>query len=380
MRAIATTVSGLALLVSAASLAVAAPASSPPPRQAEPAKEEPRRVETSGDARFRLEETKGSDGTPARFRGRVRLRFQSTYRATSDLSLGARMTTGDPNDPNSPYQDLGDLFEKFPVSLDRLFLRWTPGDAVEVLAGKFGDPRMTNPVYGETVWDVDVQPEGLAARVEWGRESGLRGSLSAGGYVMLERSRGDDVPLLVAQASATAPLVDGWRLGAAVGTSLYGDVAPGDDPRLLRGNATLDRDADGRPDAFASDFELLELLVHARSESLAEPLVLAGQLVRNLGTDLPSTGWTLGASWGETRRPGDWRLYWQFQRIEQDAVFAAFVQDDFTVATDYRGHVLGLGIGLPGGGVLHAWGLAGRRLLAGDDTVWRFRLDTTFPF
>ena len=98
-------------------------------------------------------------------------------------------------------------------------------------------------------------------------------------------------------------------------------------------------------------------------------------------------GWALGLSYGETRKSKDWRAYYQFQHIERDAILSAVSQDDFTLATNFRGHMFGVQYKLSDSVALHLWALLAERLSSdgfffdnsGDDQ-WRVRLDLNFRF
>ena len=73
--------------------------------------------------------------------------------------------TGDPDDPNSPHQTLGTVFNKFDSNWDRLHLTYKPKcvEDLTFLLGKYGNPFYTNPVYGELIWDQDIGADGAAA-------------------------------------------------------------------------------------------------------------------------------------------------------------------------------------------------------------------------
>ncbi len=66
---------------------------------------------------------------------------------------------------------------------------------------------------------------------------------------------------------------------------------------------------------------------------------------------------------------------YQFQHIEQDAVFSPFVQDDFRRQTNFEGHVFGLAYTLHKKVSLHAWGLLDSAVAGAGENQSRFRLD-----
>ena len=80
-------------------------------------------------------------------------------------------------------------------------------------------------------------------------------------------------------------------------------------------------------------------------------------------------------------------MYYQWQAVEQDAVFSAFAQDDFLFATNHRSHLVGANYQARENVGVHLWGLfsARDRTFPGrttdsDDEQWRVRLDVNVKF
>ncbi len=123
-------------------------------------------LRVSGDLRLRGEADRDRRSAPDRERARIRFRVAAEHKLGSTLTVGARLVTApDPADPNSTHQDLGTSFRNFRLAFDRAYLRWTPESSrpLEVFAGKFGHPFVAPPVFGEVVWDADIQPEGATS-------------------------------------------------------------------------------------------------------------------------------------------------------------------------------------------------------------------------
>ena len=111
---------------------------------------------------------------------------------------------------------------------------------------------MENPVYGELVWDADVQPEGLATAYRIpGGDLFSDVTVRAGQYVLLEQNNAQDAYASVGQVSSTFDLGPLFRSQAAVAYYYYSDATPDGSTALLAdngGNATLDRNGDGKAD------------------------------------------------------------------------------------------------------------------------------------
>ena len=290
--------------------------------------------------------------------------------------------TGDSDDPNSTHVTLGDVFDGLELSLDRAFLTYHPAWHSEgfLTFGKFSHPFVQNPVYGELLWDADVQPEGVAvggSLPELGPFASPRVVL--GGYTVLERSGGRDAWVLVAQASGSVRLGESLRADVAAGYYHFTDPTPGGATGVLAdnaGNATVDLDMNGMPDEFVSEFGVLNPIVTLREDGWSVPLALVAEYSKNLRAEIPEdAAWALGFSAGSTAQEGDWRVYYQWQVVERDAVFSAFAQDDFLFQTNHRSHVAGVNYQLSGKVGLHLWTLISSPEDAGGDDDWRVRLD-----
>lgn len=344
------------------------------------------RLDFYGDFRLRHESSLDVPGLPDRHRQRLRLRFGVNYPVHDDVTLGVRAVTGDRGDPRSPHATLGDGFDGLEVSLDRAFVTWRPAAVPDTFltAGKFDHPFTRNPVYGELLWDADVQPEGVALGGHCTALGIDRLGLTAAGYSLVERPDGAEALAAVLEASARHRLAEGTDGTLAFGWYGYSNPTPDGNRTLLNdnaGNATVDRDGDTRPDVFASDFSILHAQGAVTLPATGQPLTLAAEWFHNLRAEIPGdTGWAVGAAWGGTAAAGDWRAWYQFQVVERDAVFSPFAQDDLLLATNHRSHLLGVNHQLTDNIGLHLWGSASQLEAGPDDTRWRLRLDLNIRF
>ncbi len=346
-----------------------------------------------GDLRLRHETSFKLDDKPDRNRERMRARFGANYRLTDEVLVGARITTGNPDDPNSPHRDLGHIFDSVEISLDRVFMTYRPkwAEGAWVTAGKFKHPFFQNPVYSELVWDADVHPEGAVMGYTFSNKGRLEKlNLMAGEYVLLEQSNADEASLSVFQASSRFRLADHLRMNLAVGYYRYSDTTPDGSPALLNdnaGNATIDTDGDGTADEFLSDFGILNPIAVFTYDAWKTPLTIAGEYILNTRSRDNDQGWAAGFTLGTVRKQGDWLFYYQRQIIEQDSVFSAFTQDDFLFQTNHRSHVFGMKYKITDNMGIHPWGLISARdetspglTTDSDKDQWRVRLDLDIKF
>lgn len=337
-----------------------------------------------GDMRLRGELDRDRREAPGRERARLRFRVAAERDLGPGLTLGARLVTApDPGDPNSTHQDLGAGFRNLRLALDRAYIRWAP-DApwpLEVLAGKFEPPFLAPPVFGELVWDADIQPDGIAVVLE--PVPAVR--LVGGGYLLLHQSSGTDVNLGAAQMALRARPATGLVVRAVLGTYLYGTGDRAAARRLARDNQgnLLTTGASGDTLAFASRFRLWNGHAAITYDGLPLPVTVAAEYIANASAaaGLDADGFALGGRLGRLGRPGRWQLDYQYQSVGREAIFSAVAQDDFLDATNFHGHLLGLAIQhLPGASV-HLWTLWSRKAGPREPSFQkRYRVDLNFSW
>lgn len=351
------------------------------------------RLSLQGDMRLRHESDFELDSQSDRNRERIRLRLGANYRLTDEILLGSRLSTGNPADPNSPHVTMGNVFRRFDVSADRAFFAYRPGNipGARLTLGKFGHPFYQNPIYGELVWDADVQPEGALLDYRLAKLGALEQlDLFAGAYSVLEQAAEHDAAVGVFQAAGRLRLAVPLALDAALGYYLWSDQTPENATTVLAdnaGNALVDRNRDGKTDDFRTRFGILNPILALTYSGWRLPLSFSGEYVSNTRAGGQHQGYAVGAALGQAQRKGDWRFYYQWQVIEQDAVLSPFSQDDFLFQTNHRSHVLGLNYQVVDPVGIHLWGLVSARdetspgpTTGSDHDQWRGRLDLNIKF
>jgi Putative porin len=370
--------------------ATPAATSGPVPESHESRKPKLEKFSFSGDLRLRHESNLNLDTGPDRHRQRLRLRLGGEIELTPTLKIGTRLVSGNPDNPKSTHQTLGNGFDSFDVSLDRVYVHYTPAwmENGWVTAGKFGDPFERNPIFDGLVWDNDVQPEGVAFGYAFDSVPGLDSvTFVLGSYVLQERSRNDNAYVAAGQVSIHKTLTDTLAGNMVLGYYSYSDL---DMPDVLRhngGNAVVDTNGDGTPDAFTSNFGILNPMASVTYTGWKKPITLSTEYMRNLRAQIADdTGWVLGIAVGTTKKRRDWKIYYQWQKIEQDAVFSLVSQDDFLWTTNFSGHVTGAKYQITDSIQLHLWALISQRdnpdRMAGQtrQTQWRLRSDVNIKF
>ncbi|HKQ63242.1 MAG TPA: putative porin [Candidatus Polarisedimenticolaceae bacterium] len=296
---------------------------------------------------------------------RVRLRLRPGFEAAfadGAITFGARAVVSAASDANAENRAKFDNFRSDAAAVDRLFLRITPpGASLAVTLGKFRNPYLG----GELTWDADIQPEGAAFQLDLPRAQRV-----VGGVFLRSQLYGDRSRIAIAQWSGD--LAGGTQL--ALGYQRYDKLEGLISGRLARTNRLAAGGA-----AFVSDYRLVDVLVRHEWVGGRRPLRVQLELVHNLGARDRNDALELRLRYGQVRQLGDWSLRYAFQRVEQDAVVAAFTPDEWWFHSNQRGHLLGVGLGLGRDVVLEIFALAQRRDDL-DTTLARYVVDVTRSF
>lgn len=311
-------------------------AAKPAANRATASKRQSPALDVSGDFRLRYENTSSDAGVPARNRGVLRGRLGASYRLDDRFTLGARLTTGDPDDPNSSDVTMGNFTDDLSVSLDQAYARFEHG-GFELVGGKFAKPFAST----DLVWDGDVNPYGVAGSTALYAGRAVTVDATVLYSIVDEQIGAGDSDMAGGQLSLNLQPAPDWRFGVDAG---YFDYTVGSllaaDAGDTRGNNVI---AASGGTAYLSDFDLLDVIVRMDYLGLesGRPLSITGDYVRNLGARVPEdSGYAFDVSLGELGEAGDWRVGYGYAVAETDAVLAAFSHDNTTYSTNYRQHTL----------------------------------------
>ena len=372
-----------------------------------------RRLEFSGHVRIRHETDAERLVGPTRNRQRLRARLALTYRWNSEVRAGVRWTTGDrkivlePDDrAGSPlsYQDAGDVLDKVEFNLDRLFIhlqpRWMPAQGWVTL-GKFRNPVRLNPIFaapvGDLVWDEAAHPEGVAAG--WRLEHWLgidRVEYLLGESWVLELANQDDASLFFTQLWFDHRFHPRWQFQFGFTWYDWNNLNPDGNTRISAennvGNAVVPVGPGPDDVVFASGFSILNPLLVLSWQPPGLPALDTIQVVweyfyntQSFDADL-ADGFSIGMQLGPavtSRKQGAWKIYYTWNEVRQESVFTPVVQDDFQLASNFRGHWMGLDWFVWDEVELRLWILSSQPIqpVAGSrQTQWRFRIDLTTYF
>jgi hypothetical protein len=393
----------------------------------------------SGDFKLRDEPFFGgpSDQSQVRNRLRYRLRFNVNAKLNDDISGGFSLASGDVNNPISLMQGANQFFTRKPLFIDRAFINYNPGffKPLTLTGGKFAYPWYRT----ELTWDNDLNPEGIAQKLDFKLES----------TPLLKRVAlvGFELPFAeTANASATnksivqsmvygGQLQTEWELSSRLRLSMDGGFYNWHDADaaafasatttaaspltgLLRLNSNATQNSTGTfknaagtitNAQFASKFALLDAIARFDIKTNSErwPVMILGDFVQNTracanrgniltppaGTTLSFNapcdphqrrGYWLEADFGRSREKGDWDFNYTRIFLEREAVLGVFNFSEMRQGTNVTQHRVEIFYQALNSIQLGFVGLIGRPLVTAsspkEDSLKRLQFDVTYRF
>ncbi len=322
-------------------------------------------------------------GLDAKVNEEVDLRFRIATDETGDADQGA--------DPVSNNQTMTNSFSKKGIWWDLAMFDYHPRaiEGLHVIGGKIEQPFLAVG-KNEMIWNGSLTPEGGAVRYapKFG-EFELIGT--GGGFWIQERN------------SRTADNADSGLFGA----QLAGRLKLSQDAYVLAGGSYFDYvhtrnfavfDYTGGDESFGNsvspdgeyvnDYNIAEAFAEVgfRCPLTGLPATLFGDWARNTATDEDAKAFLVGARLGRLANPWDWSLYYDFRRVEKDAVVGAFCDSTaFGGGTDGKSHKVGAELQLTKNVWVGAYSYIGWAHISQDDEdhsdrYRRYQLDLNFKF
>lgn len=359
----------------------------------------------SGDFRGRFESFNGGTLSDARYRERIRLRFNVNARFNDEIKGGFTLASGDLTDPISTNQSLTGFYERKPIAIDKAYLTYTPKwfaplGNLSITGGKFGYTWYRT----ELTTDNDLNVEGISPTLSWSFENPLFKGITLVGFTMPfnESSSSPDSFLSGGQIQTHWQLGDRVRLGTYVG---FMDFNGAD--RIRAAQTTGDLSGSSNSNAatstqFASKFGLLDAILRAdiKTPWSRWPMMLQFDYVNNTRacTNLVNISGTLPAcnprdrdgywaevQFGQTKERGDVNFGYSFIRIEREAILAVFNFSDLRAPSNILTHRLNINYQAYKNITLGWTGLFGRQLVTTgsptkEDILRRMQLDFVYKF
>lgn len=342
-------------------------------------------VKLSGDFRYR-HEVKDKEGKDTYNRQRVRARIGLEGQVNEDVKIKVRLASGS-DDPVSSNQTMDGAFTSKSIWLDRAYAEWKAVDGLKLMAGKVKNP-FHNVGKGGLVWDGDLNPEGIAAKLAAEME-GVEPFVNAG-HFWIDQDKGDDhLFLWGAQGGLVMALGEGASLTVG-GSYFYYDELQGegllyDDDGF--GNSTTEIIDEVDPvtgetleshEVFANDYTLAEGFAELALDA-GLPVSIYGDYVVNTEADDDDTAYLMGVKVGKAKAPGSVQFEYNYRNIEKDAVMATFNDSDFNGGeSGADGHVVKGAVAL-----MKNWTLGAAYLMAESDSGTEYNIfqgDLKFKF
>jgi len=268
----------------------------------------------------------------SRFRGRARAGV--LWNLASEWELVGSVRVADGSDANRDNRRNNDNERSDGIGLDQLLLRWRPGENTSVALGKMPLAIDLSPM----VWDQDLRPAGVA--VDHSLPVGELNRLQFGaGLFAGQNLYGDESRIGALQ------LAWRWHEGAPLRASAlltYLDFSDLDE-LSLQGLGRTNTVSRGR---FVNDYRLVDLQLVGHYEAGRWPIELRLDRVRNVGADAARDGARASLTVGSRLQPKGWEFGYANQRIQRDAVVAAFNSDEWWFHSATHGQLASIGYGL----------------------------------
>jgi hypothetical protein len=305
------------------------------------------KMKVKGDLRLRYQ---GEHRSPARHRGRFRLRVGVESEVTDKVKVGFGIASGG-SDPRSTNQTFDNEFQTPDLRIDYAYAQYTPYEWLKVVGGKF-----KNPLWKPTdlLWDSDINPEGVAFQIYCDRIENLHFFFNQGTFIVDEINPATDDPVMW----VFQPGVD-WKITDGINWKTAGTYYLFNNPRNISGGTS--NTFDGGDVLF--DFNVISA---ATELGFANPfnipglhyLGLFGEYVYNPDPRRHNDGFAAGLKFGDkkVKKKGQWQAKALYRQLERDAWLDPFPDSD----------ALGGITGLDGYEVIFNYGIADNVIVGVD--------------
>ena len=336
------------------------------------------RFRLSGDVRVRGEGF-WQEGTPDRYRPRIRLRLGIEGKLNEDFAGGIYFASGAVADGNPSYRDpvstnetLTSFFERKTVGFDRGWITYNPNNLkwLSLTGGKFAYSWTRTPL----TFDNDLNPEGFVGKLSWdfggaylknanvqamqlyyNESSTGQDAYATGGSFQAKINAGRWITLTptytvlnwnnvdtIAQAASpvTLPQPNTPASGAPLPQPTTQPI------RVINANAMTNATyiigtGTSQRRGFLSGFMYSDFILDTSIKTGSErfPLRFMGEYEQNLrASNGEDRAYWLEASVGRQRDKMDLQLGYSWARVEQDAVISQFNESDMRAPTNVLQH------------------------------------------
>lgn len=300
-------------------------------------------IEVYGDVRFRGDVVRDLPrGVEPDFeRATARARVGIIWEANDFLEFGLAGKVNWSTESNNQVRFNLDNERADDISLDELYVRFNIDENSSLLLGQSEFPLVLSPV----IWDQDLRPQGLSFQHR--RDIGDFNSFELTGGVFLGNHLfGDNSRIKAIQAAFR--LGEGTPVGYQLIASYldFSNLEELGSNGLLRSNSRVGgrapMDANG---VFANEYDIVDIQLGTNIRWKNVPIRLRVDLLKNVAVSDNGYAGRVDLILGNSIDQKGFELGVAAQRVQQDAVVAAFNDDDWWFATNMRGVAGWLGYG-----------------------------------
>jgi len=303
-----------------------------------------------GDFRLRYQYVDVQDQR-SQSQGRFRVRLNLDIEVAEKVKFIFGIASGG-NDPRSANQSFGGDWDKKQININYAYVNYSPFKWLNLEGGK-----MANPIYtvSQLLWDEDINPEGVAAQIDYPINPCLSLLLNAGAFVLQDNKNNTptDPWMWVIQPGFAWKSERGLQAKFAAGYTSFENFQ--DNPQQKYSSGTNTYITEGSTKLYKYKYNLATM---TGEMGLKNPIPgfapiryagLFGEYTNNISTSNGKSGYLTGLTFGDEKvvEKGQWFFRGDWRRLEKNAVPDILPDSDFYFGdTGVSGYVLQFRYGL----------------------------------
>ena len=303
-----------------------------------------------GDFRLRYQYV-DVDEQRSQSQGRFRVRLNLDIEVAEKLKFIFGIASGG-SDPRSSNQSFGGDWDKKQININYAYVNYSPFKWLNLEGGK-----MANPIYtvSQLLWDEDINPEGVAAQIDYPINPCLSLLLNAGAFVLQDNKNNTptDPWMWVIQPGFSWKADTGLQAKFAAGFTSFENFQ--DNPQQKYSSGTNTYVTEGKDQVYRWKYNLVTMTgeLGFRNPIHAVPQIryagVFGEYTNNVATSNGKSGYLSGLTFGDEKvvDKGQWYFKGSYRRLEKNAVPDNLPDSDFYFGnTGVAGYTLQFRYGL----------------------------------
>jgi len=309
-----------------------------------------RKTKLYGDFRLRYNYIEADDQR-SQSQGRYRVRLNLDIEIAKKVKFIFGLASGG-NDPRSANQSFGGDWDKDQININYAYVNYSPFKWLNLEGGK-----MANPIYtvSQLLWDEDINPEGVAAQIDYPINPCLSLLLNTGAFVLQDNKNNTptDPWMWVIQPGFSWKSEKGLQAKFAAGYTSFENFQ--NNPQQKYSSGTNSYYTVDKVNYYKYKYNLATMTGEV---GLKNPIPgfapiryagLFGEYTNNVATSNGKSGYLTGLTFGDEKvvEKGQWFFRGDWRRLEKNAVPDILPDSDFYFGdTGVSGYVLQFRYGL----------------------------------